>query len=114
MGTTQVPAEPKRVVVLDTGELDTAITLGVTPVGAVRAPVEDGLLDYLAEKTAGVELVGAIAEPNLEVIAGLKPDLILSSKVREEARYEALSRIAPTVFSETPSKWKENFHPRSR
>ncbi|MEW6475968.1 MAG: iron-siderophore ABC transporter substrate-binding protein [Actinomycetota bacterium] len=109
MGTTEVPAEPKRVVVLDTGELDTAVTLGVVPIGAVRAPVDDGLLDYLGDQTAEIKLVGAIAQPNLELIAGLKPDLILSSKVRDEARYEALSKIAPTVFSETPAKWKENF-----
>lgn len=109
MGTTEVPAEPKRVVVLDTGELDTAITLGVVPIGAVRAPVDDGLLDYLGDQTAEIKLVGAIAYPNLELIAGLKPDLILSSKVRDEARYEALSKIAPTVFSDTPAKWKENF-----
>jgi len=39
------------VVVLDTGELDSAIALGVTPVGAVRAPVEDGFLEYLSEET---------------------------------------------------------------
>lgn len=73
MGTTEVPAEPKRVVVLDTGELDTAITLGVVPIGAVRAPVDDGLLDYLGDQTAEIKLVGAIAQPNLELIAGLKP-----------------------------------------
>ena len=35
MGTTQVPDKPQRVVVLDTPELDAAITLGVKPVGTV-------------------------------------------------------------------------------
>ncbi len=31
MGETKVPANPQRVVVLDTGELDAAMTLGITP-----------------------------------------------------------------------------------
>lgn len=111
MGATQVPDNPERVVVLDTGELDSAIALGVVPVGAVRAPVEDGFLDYLQDETAtaGTELVGTIEEPNLEAIARLNPDLILSSVLRHEDLYDELSAIAPTVFTETVGVvWKEN------
>ncbi|MEU8351340.1 iron-siderophore ABC transporter substrate-binding protein, partial [Streptomyces sp. NPDC048845] len=37
MGDVKVPDDPKRVVVLDTAELDSAITLGVKPVGATNA-----------------------------------------------------------------------------
>ena len=111
MGETTVDAPPQRVVVLDTGELDSAVALGVVPVGAVRAPVDDGLLDYLQDKTEGVtKLVGTISEPSLEAIAALEPDLILSSKLRHEKIYDELSQIAPTVFSETVGvAWKENF-----
>ena len=47
MGTTEVPAEPKRVVVLDTDKIDTALTLGVTPVGAARAGELNELADLL-------------------------------------------------------------------
>jgi iron complex transport system substrate-binding protein len=108
-GTTEVPAEPKRVVVLDLGELDSAIALGVTPVGAVKAPVEEGLLSYLEEEAAGIELVGEIGEPDLEKIAALDPDLILGSDVRVKDFYDELSAIAPTVFTETVGvAWKEN------
>ena len=39
----------------------------------------------------------------------LKPDLIVSAKVRHEALYDKLSKIAPTVFSETTGAiWKDN------
>ena len=71
-GETTIPERPERVVVLDTGELDSMVALGIIPVGAVRAPVEDGLLDYLAPELEGTtELVGTIDEPNLEQIAAL-------------------------------------------
>jgi iron complex transport system substrate-binding protein len=110
MGETEIPAAPSRVVVLDTGELDSVTAFGITPVGAVRAPVEDGLLDYLQEQTEGTELVGTISEVNLEAVAALRPDLILSSKLRHEEIYNELSQIAPTVFTETVGVvWKDNF-----
>jgi iron complex transport system substrate-binding protein len=109
-GTTEVPADPRRVVVLDLGELDSAVALGVTPVGAVRAPVEEGLLSYLQPQLEDVELVGEIGEPDLEKIAALDPDLVLGSELRVADFYDELSAIAPTVFSETVGvAWKENF-----
>ncbi|MGY1602507.1 ABC transporter substrate-binding protein [Geodermatophilus sp. SYSU D00815] len=110
MGSTEIPARPERVVVLDTGELDSVTALGVTPVGAVTTDVATGFLSYLAEDAEGVEQVGTIAEPNLEAIAALRPDLILSNKVRHEDLYDQLSAIAPTVFAErVGAAWKENF-----
>ena len=110
MGSTEITGNPARVVVLDTGELDSVLALGVTPVGAVRADANIGLQSYLAERTQGVEMVGTIIEPNLEAIATLQPDLILSNKVRHEDLYDELSGIAPTVFAENVGvAWKENF-----
>src|SRR3712207_5960982 len=110
MGSTEIPERPERVVVLDTGELDSVLSLGVTPVGAVTTAVSDGFLSYLADDAADVEVVGTIAEPDLEAIAALEPDLILSNKVRHEDIYEELSQIAPTVFADrVGAVWKENF-----
>ena len=110
MGQTEIPRQPERVVVLDTGELDTALSLGVTPVGAVTTAVSDGFLSYLGEDAADVEVVGTIAEPNLEAIAALRPDLILSNRTRHEDLYDELSQIAPTVFAErVGAVWKDNF-----
>jgi iron complex transport system substrate-binding protein len=109
MGETEIPDRPDRVVVLDTGELDSALSLGVTPVGAVTTAVSSGFLSYLADGAADVEQVGTISEPNLEAIAALEPDLILSNKVRHEDLYDELSQIAPTVFAERlGAVWKEN------
>jgi iron complex transport system substrate-binding protein len=110
MGSTEIPEQPERVVVLDTGELDSALALGVTPIGAVTTDVSSGFLSYLAEGAADVETVGTIGEPNLEAIAALRPDLILSNKVRHEDLYEDLARIAPTVFAEkVGAAWKDNY-----
>jgi iron complex transport system substrate-binding protein len=108
MGPVQITGAPERVVVLDTPELDLTTTLGITPVGTVKAAVGDGLPRYLADKAKGIANVGEIGEPNLVKIAQLKPDLILSSKIRDEQRYAQLTKIAPTVLTETPADWKPN------
>ncbi|MFD9423868.1 MULTISPECIES: ABC transporter substrate-binding protein [unclassified Streptomyces] len=110
-GNVEVPVAPKRVVVLDSGELDSALSLGVRPVGATHSATEDSFPSYLpASETKDIKQVGEIANPNMEAVAALKPDLILTSKVRDGDRYEQLSKIAPTVMTEaTGSAWKENF-----
>lgn len=111
MGETEIPAQPERVVVLDSGELDDVTLLGIEPVGAVSPHFKStgGFPDYLASMTGNTVDVGPMEEPDLEKIADLAPDLILSSKIRHEALYEDLSAIAPTVFTETTGvAWKEN------
>ncbi|MFC8093339.1 ABC transporter substrate-binding protein [Streptomyces sp. NPDC057301] len=111
MGEVKIPSQPKRVVVLDTGELDDVTLLGIDPVGAV-APhfkTSGGFPTYLNGELKDTVDVGPLLEPNLEKIASVKPDLILSSKVRHEKVYDKLSAIAPTVFTETTGGvWKEN------
>ncbi len=110
MGETAVPIDPQRVVVLDTGELDAALALGVKPVGSVTR-FDDGLFpDYLAAQAQGIEAVGTIGTPNLEKMVALQPDLILSNQSRDEERYDLLTAIAPTIFAERIGPvWKENF-----
>ncbi|MFE9446772.1 ABC transporter substrate-binding protein [Streptomyces sp. NPDC006739] len=111
MGDVRIPSKPKRVVVLDTGELDDVTLLGIDPVGAVAPHFksEGGFPGYLHGELGGTEDVGPLLEPDLEKIASLKPDLILSSKVRHEKVYDKLSAIAPTVFTETTGGvWKQN------
>ncbi len=110
MDETTISGMPKRVVVLDTGELDSVLALGVKPVGAVQADANQAFPSYLQDQTQGVETVGTIRAPNLEKIAALNPDLILSNKVRDGDKYDTLSQIAPTVFAEKVGvAWKENF-----
>lgn len=52
MGKTEIKAQPKRVVVLDVGELDNVASLGVKPVGYAPTEGDDGVPSYL-KKTAG-------------------------------------------------------------
>ena len=110
LGDTRIERAPSRVVTLDTGELDTMVELGIKPVGVVDYGA-DGLPAYFDPKEIeGVEVVGTIQEPNLEAIARLRPDLIVSSKLRHEKIYGQLAQIAPTVFAERPGvSWKQNF-----
>ncbi|MGA5817398.1 ABC transporter substrate-binding protein [Kitasatospora sp. NPDC094028] len=110
-GTAEIKAQPKRVVVLDSGELDDVTLLGITPVGAVspHMKTEGGFPNYLKDKIKDTKDVGPMNEPNLELIASLKPDLILSSKVRHAKVYDQLNAIAPTVLAETTGfPWKDN------
>ena len=110
MGTVRITGTPERVVVLDTGELDSAVALGVKPVGAVEPIAGAGFPTYVADAMKGVKIVGTIEQPSLEAITALKPDLILSNKIRHAVIYDQLSRIAPTVFAEEVGvSWKKNF-----
>ena len=52
MGSTEITGQPERVIVLDTGELDSVLALGVTPVGAVRA---DAAARQTSDETLTVE-----------------------------------------------------------
>lgn len=109
-GETEVPAEAQRVVVLDSPHLDAALSLGVEPVGAVSVFADEGLPAYLGDRTEGIEVVGTIEEPDLEAIAALEPDLILSATVRHEGIYDELSQIAPTVFTASSgTNWQQGF-----
>lgn len=110
LGETEIPEQPERVIVLDGGELDAVLALGIAPVGLANPEGLDGPPSYLADQLDGVEEVGTINSLNLEAIVGLEPDLILGSQLRAEQLYDQLAAIAPTVFSIRPGfPWKENF-----
>jgi iron complex transport system substrate-binding protein len=110
LGETRVPVNPQRVVVLSTGLLDAALTLGVTSIAASQSGGE--FPAYLSDATEGIKPVGdPTAEPNLEKIASLEPDLILTEEYSGEVfgGYENFSEIAPIVpitFASS-AKWRE-------
>ncbi|MCX3063600.1 ABC transporter substrate-binding protein [Streptomyces beihaiensis] len=110
MGPVTLRNTPHRVVVLGTAELDSAVTLGVTPVGATSPDADATPLAYLPEdRTRPIENVGRDKAPDLKKIASLKPDLILGDK-HDADRYAALKAIAPTVLTAEPGhRWKQNF-----
>ena len=52
---------------------------------------------------------GRWRSPDLEAVAALEPDLIVSATVRHDALYDELSKIAPTVFVKTTGpQWQQN------
>lgn len=102
-----MPNEPQRVVVLEPVELDTAVALGVKPVGAAVASNVAGIPKYLG--VDGIATVGTVPEPDLEAIAALKPDLIMGTESRHSKLYDQLSAIAPTVYMKTQADpWQSN------
>ncbi|WP_120520663.1 ABC transporter substrate-binding protein [Arthrobacter celericrescens] len=114
MGSTEIKTTPKRVVALDSSYVDATLLLGAELAGYIeyRQDPAHPFAPYLGDVAAATkdsESVGTLAEPNLEKILELKPDLIISAKVRHEALYPQLSKIAPTIYSEsTGPTWKEN------
>lgn len=94
--TVEIPAYPERIVTVNmVGEL---VALGITPVGAA-----DGWLQYLDDdQKNGIESIGAgaVGTLNLEKIAELNPDLIITPNIERVTSPELLSsleKIAPTV-----------------
>lgn len=117
MGSTEIPTEPTRIVALDQTFVDAALALDTAVVAFTDLRGRDGgpppyLTEPLARLAPNARSVGELTSPSLEQIAALKPDLIVSAKVRHEAIYDELSRIAPAVFSETTGPtWKDNLRP---
>ena len=110
MGSTTLKKTPEKIVILTNEGTEALLSLGVKPVGAVQSWLGDPWYDHISDEMKDVEVVGVEQEVNLEKIAALKPDLIIGTKVRQEAVYDQLSAIAPTVFSDTlRGDWKENF-----
>ncbi|MFJ1755637.1 ABC transporter substrate-binding protein [Kitasatospora sp. NPDC088134] len=111
-GPVTVPGGATRVVVLDTAELDSAMTLGITPVGAAKAPLDGTLPGYWPDsRLATVAVVGDIAAPpDAAAIAAARPQLLLTNLTRDNTHLDALRALAPTVATATTgAPWKENF-----
>lgn len=94
----EVPAHPQRIVVLNQySPLDALVAVGVKPAGSSGDPAADyPYADWLRGQTDGIKMVGSTEEPDLEQIALLEPDLILSNPWQEDIHPE-LDEIAAHV-----------------
>jgi ABC-type Fe3+-hydroxamate transport system substrate-binding protein len=99
-GNVTVEEEPTRVVALGWSDAETALALGVQPVGASDwlAVGGDGLGEWVeAGYDEAPQLIETL-EPSYEAIAALEPDLILDTRsAATEERHDLLSAIAPTI-----------------
>lgn len=105
-GTTQVPKNPQRVVVLSPATLDIVDALGIDIIGV---PQTNAHLPAHLAKYAGSAYfnAGTLFEPNYEALINAKPDLIIAG-ARAAAAYDKLSGIAPTIALDIDPK---NFLP---
>lgn len=103
-GDVTIPERPQRVVALGWGDAETALALGVQPVGASDwLPVGgDGVPSWLPKDkryTTPPVMLGTM-EVSMEKVAALKPDLILDTRASgEKDRYDLLSRLGVPVVS---------------
>lgn len=99
-GDVTIDQAPQRVVALGWGDAETALALGMQPVGASDwlgfggegvGPWVEGLYDQAPK-------IIETLEPSYEAIAALKPDLILDVRGSgDKDRHDRLAEIAPTV-----------------
>jgi iron complex transport system substrate-binding protein len=98
MGPVDIPVNPQRIVCIGSYAPEDLIDAGVTPVGITEIDL-DGYASVYKDGLKDVPTVGAFAQPDLEKIIALKPDLILAISVDWLVEsYDELSRIAPTVL----------------
>lgn len=97
-GTTDVPLNPKKVIVLNPAALDTmdALNIHIDGVPQTNAYLPQFLAKY---KNAPYINVGTLFEPDYEAISNFAPDLIIAGGRANDA-YNKLSAIAPTISLE--------------
>lgn len=95
LGTTEVPKNPKNVVVLELGMLDAMDALGIEVKGL---PLSGSLPEHLSAYADESKYtnVGSLKELDLEKIFEVEPELIIIGG-RQADYYEELNKIAPTL-----------------
>ncbi|MFC6882394.1 ABC transporter substrate-binding protein [Actinomadura yumaensis] len=110
--TVQVPVAPKRVVVLNETDLDSALALGVQPVGVTNGRFAKDVPGYLKSKLTGkYTVVGDLSTPVLEKVTQAQPDLILAGFIPDKKVIEQLKKITPATVLTTKmtEDWKATF-----
>ncbi|MBS6008736.1 MAG: ABC transporter substrate-binding protein [Haemophilus parahaemolyticus] len=89
---------PSKIVALEYSFVDALAQVGVSPVGVADDNKIERILPEVRNKIQPWKSVGTRSQPSLEVIASLKPDLIIADPSRHTAVFEELKKIAPTVM----------------
>jgi iron complex transport system substrate-binding protein len=110
-GSTLVPADPQRIVVLSGDALDALCALGLQSRIVAAALPDDSTAQpfYLGTVVHDLPAVGTRSAPDVAAIESIAPDLILGSQALTPAAFPAFSAIAPTVFSgPAGADWQAN------
>ncbi len=100
-GPVEVPTHPTRVVALSKAAVATLLDVGLTPVGTDDDEAGVALPQYQKTITA-IPTVGGYGQFNVEKIAALKPDLVLSfDTYLDKTLYPKVAALAPTVAVKT-------------
>ncbi|MFG3497092.1 ABC transporter substrate-binding protein [Streptomyces sp. NPDC047928] len=103
-GETRLDRPATKVVALEWTYAEDLLALGVSPVGVADVKGYDQWVTGGPRFDESVKDVGTRQAPSLETIKVLKPDLIITSRLRSEANYEQLDEIAPTLMFDPYAK----------
>jgi serine/threonine-protein kinase len=92
-GTTEIAELPKAVAAIGPGDADAVLSLGLQPV-AILAPNQT-VPSWIKDKLTGSPAVMSFIDTN--AIQSAKPDLIIVTSDVDDATYQRLQSIAPTV-----------------
>ncbi|MGX9419220.1 Fe(3+) dicitrate ABC transporter substrate-binding protein [Vibrio sp. WJH972] len=98
LGDLTLEKTPTRIVVLEYSFIDALAAIRISPVGIADDKQENRVISQVKALIQPWTSVGLRSQPNLEVIAGLKPDLIIADLHRHKISYGDLSKIAPTML----------------
>lgn len=104
-GTTDITASPTAVAALGPGDADALLSMGIQPVAIASAggAVPSWIRDKLTGEPPVMDFIDTGA------IAAAKPDLILATGDLDDATYQRLTAIAPTITRPTgdePWNWQ--------
>lgn len=102
-GSTEIKEAPTAIAAIGPGDADAVLSLGVQPVaiGGVKADPPSWMQDKITGKPAVMNFV------DTNTIKGAHPDVIIATGDIDDATYQRLSAIAPTITrpSDTSAVW---------
>lgn len=114
-GETTIEEAPRRVVTVGFTDHDPVLALGVVPVGLTDwyGDQPDGVWPWAHDALGDATPTRLAGELNVEAVAALDPDLIIGIYLAmDDATYELLSEVAPTIaapegFVDFGTPWQE-------
>ncbi|WP_142502098.1 Fe(3+) dicitrate ABC transporter substrate-binding protein FecB [Klebsiella sp. 2680] len=97
-GTFTLDKTPQRIVVLEFSFVDALAAVNVSPAGVADDNDPSRILPEVRARLKSWQSVGTRAQPSLEAISALHPDLIIADSSRHTGIYPALRQIAPVLL----------------